>query len=617
MAETRPSVRAQGAILLTHHTSAEVPQAGSLWLTRAIENAMLIDTKPSITIENVPKSTKKRLWWSILLRDRSICIGLRRQPQIASHNLHGCRDWLGEEDFEQEMHGSPFYDYDAKTKLLKALQDQCRLAVLLTDLVCLVFTPRVTTIASYSKEAFRALMCTVEDIKTSLISWEAQAQAPVILDRMAGNHDPTLTTKNLTFMYYHAARIDLAQFAALVIEEHLALTTDLYREAVFGIGKDLSSGIQGLTAVMEYFSRNGHVENIPLSVLGYVGMPLILAAIDLKLSPSCDEMKIRQKRLDALSKIIRLSESLYDVTDFVAAGTNHILQLAYMTTQNFFLSGEPPSRMICDSVEQNRIGNRMNSDFPNSTRIRNQTPIRAKCWLDAFLRCPRAYLLISTSVDYSLAVGRLPYDTSLPALVRDIPAMGAITQLPWTIDTSLGRGTSVRTTRRGPSPPHECDGSVDSVAEVSVANTQAQDRKAVPQETDVQHFPNPLTISRNWEQSGTSVNKLPQLIFGAKLPNREQSYEPLTSTVNLDFLDLDMNLESEIVTCYDSPIRTYDNLCSLPLDLGSEKDIYPGKPDQKFTDSGLNTRLTAEGLESILCDSLLYDASRGAGYFDV
>jgi hypothetical protein len=271
-----------------------VPQAGSLWLTRAIENAMLIDTKPSITIDNASNSTKKRLWWSILLRDRSICIGLRRQPQIASHNLHGCRDWLGEEDFEQEMHGSPIYDYNAKMNLFKALQDQCRLAVLLTDLVSLVFTPRVTTIASYSKEAFRALMCTVEDIKRSLISWEAQAQAPDILDRMAGNHDPALTTKNLTFMYYQyeapetkersnsldpnkfslsAARIDLAQFAALAIEEHIALTTDLYSEAVFGIGKDLSSGIQGLTAVMQYFSRNGHVENIPLSVYVFLNPP--------------------------------------------------------------------------------------------------------------------------------------------------------------------------------------------------------------------------------------------------------------------------------------------------------------------------------------------------------
>lgn len=290
MVEKRPYARAQGAILLTHHTSAEAPQAGSLWLTRAIENAMLIDTKPLITIENISISAKKRLWWSILLRDRSLCIGLRRQPQIASNNLHGCRDWLGEEDFEQEMHGSPVYDFDAKKGLFKALQDQCRLAVLLTDLVSLVFTPRVTAIASYSKEAFRALMCTVEDIKRSLVSWEAQAQAPDISDGMARSHDPTLTTKNLTFMYYQyeapeikelsntlspnisfsAARVDLAQFAALAIEEHLALTTELYREAVFGIGKDLSSGIQGLTTVMEYFSRNGHVENLPLSVYAFL-----------------------------------------------------------------------------------------------------------------------------------------------------------------------------------------------------------------------------------------------------------------------------------------------------------------------------------------------------------
>lgn len=72
-------------------------------------------------------------------------------------------------------------------------------------------------------------------------------------------------TQGLTLLC-SAARVDLAQFAAFSIEEHLALTTDLYREAVLGIGKDLSSGIKGLTSVMEYFSRNGHVENLPLSV---------------------------------------------------------------------------------------------------------------------------------------------------------------------------------------------------------------------------------------------------------------------------------------------------------------------------------------------------------------
>lgn len=202
MVETRPFTRAQGAILLTHHTSAEAPQAGSLWLTRAIENVMLIDTKPALILEKVPTLMKKRLWWSILLRDRSLCIGLRRQPQIASHNLYGCREWLKEEEFEQEMRGSPVYDYEAKKSLFSALQDQCRLAVLLTDLVSLIFTPRVTTTVTYSKDSFRALMCTIDDIKKSLISWETQTQSPHPPDGKAGHHDPALATKNLTFMYY-------------------------------------------------------------------------------------------------------------------------------------------------------------------------------------------------------------------------------------------------------------------------------------------------------------------------------------------------------------------------------------------------------------------------------
>ena len=56
--------------------------------------------------------------------------------------------------------------------------------------------------------------------------------------------------------------------------------------------------------------------------LGCVGMPFILAAIDLKFPPPSDEIKIREKRVDSLSKIIRRSESRY-VTDFVAAGANY------------------------------------------------------------------------------------------------------------------------------------------------------------------------------------------------------------------------------------------------------------------------------------------------------
>lgn len=156
-------------------------------------------------------------------------------------------------------------------------------------------------------------------------------------------------------------------------------------------------------------------------------MPLVLAAIDLKLSPSNTEMHARQHRINSLSKLIRYSESLYDVTDFVAAGTNHILQLAYLTTRNFPLQ--------CGmSDNSNKICNKPSDRVSAGTR-------RARGWCDVFRRCPRAYLLISTSVDYSLAVGRLPYDSSLPTLVRRIP--GAITRLPWTVGSSWPEAASI------------------------------------------------------------------------------------------------------------------------------------------------------------------------------
>lgn len=52
--------------------------------------------------------------------------------------------------------------------------------------------------------------------------------------------------------------------------EHLSSISIRYRDAIHGIGEDLRSGIEGLTSVMLYFSLNGHVENLPLSVLVFL-----------------------------------------------------------------------------------------------------------------------------------------------------------------------------------------------------------------------------------------------------------------------------------------------------------------------------------------------------------
>lgn len=213
-------------------------------------------------------------------------------------------------------------------------------------------------------------------------------------------------------------------------------------------------------------------------------MPLVLAAIDLKLSPTNTEMHARQRRINSLSKLIRYSESLYDVTDFVAAGTNHILQLAYLTTRNFPLQCgmSNNSNQICHKP---------------SDRISSASTRRARGWCDVFRCCPRAYLLISTSVDYSLAVGRLPYDSSLPTLVRRIP--GAITRLPWTVGTSWPEAASL--------------------------NAREQQQQG--------------DMSSSSPASGTDNRSTDSESHTQRSPPKDKTSEGFENFVNLDFLDLD------------------------------------------------------------------------------
>jgi hypothetical protein len=46
----------------------------------------------------------------------------------------------------------------------------------------------------------------------------------------------------------------------------MSCSADLYEQSVKQISSDLAMGISGLTDVMEYFSVNGNVEHLPLSV---------------------------------------------------------------------------------------------------------------------------------------------------------------------------------------------------------------------------------------------------------------------------------------------------------------------------------------------------------------
>ncbi|CAG8191391.1 unnamed protein product [Penicillium olsonii] len=199
-AEPNCHAKSQGAVLLTHYTSADDPCCGSLWVSRAIKNAIRIDNQQcSLPITNLI-SMKKRLWWSILLRDRSLCIGLRRRPQVTSVTSHGWCGWLTTEDFVDEMHHSEVYSFENKVQLIVALEQQCELAVLVTDLTSLVFTHPRASRHPTSMADFGKITSQIKYIKESLRNWQSP---PLAMDTLTSEcHDAFSTLNHLTHMYY-------------------------------------------------------------------------------------------------------------------------------------------------------------------------------------------------------------------------------------------------------------------------------------------------------------------------------------------------------------------------------------------------------------------------------
>lgn len=198
-AEDRPHPQAQGSVLLTLHTSANEPQISSLWLTRAIQNAMIIGCQPG-PIEDIDQSLKKRLWWSIILRDRSLCLGLRRRPQVTSFDMGMVAELPDEDDFADEIHSSPVYSPEVKRMMLKVLQEQCRLAVLLSEMITFVFASHGIAAPSLTLEQFQEELAKIARTKTAMQRWEANSPLYQWTEGKAPEAVTLLT--NFTYMYY-------------------------------------------------------------------------------------------------------------------------------------------------------------------------------------------------------------------------------------------------------------------------------------------------------------------------------------------------------------------------------------------------------------------------------
>ncbi|PGH18097.1 hypothetical protein AJ79_00725 [Helicocarpus griseus UAMH5409] len=398
-AERDALAKAQGALLLTYQSSSIELHCGSLWLTISIQNAMAIgahvyNLHDEADAHGYCKNTKKRLWWSILLRDRILPLGMRRHLQITPQNFDLSLDCMTEEDFEDEIYHSCVYNPETKRLLARVLRIQCKLAIVLTGVIMLVYSPNGFGQPKFmSEEAFLKTVNELEDVRANLSQWSNDSKAtlgPILHSDKV--HESVALYSGLTFMYYHAARLALCHFEALTLEIHQKYIQDSHKRLLERIRDELEDAASCITNSVKGFLTRGIARHLPISAIAYTALPLLLNALDVKLSASTSQTATRQRRFRYYAEIMQSYRDRYDGTDGVAAFIQKALQFADNVN-------------ISIMFQQTQSGKRKSESCG---------------WPEVFTREPRLYLRLWLTLDYAFTRGSFPQDADLPEYVREL-----------------------------------------------------------------------------------------------------------------------------------------------------------------------------------------------------
>lgn len=189
--------RAQGTLLLTHHTTGERPQAAMAWNLCSIANATSIGLHQDISEDDPDRSAKKRLAWAIFVCDRILWLGSHRCPHFISANFSIKTGLPEEEDFSEEFVSSQFYKPSVKWLLFRIFQSRCRLALTLTDIIFITFRGYIPPL---SPDEFYRELQRIWLLKNTLHRWTQESELPgndtSIMDRETINMLSNLTIKH-------------------------------------------------------------------------------------------------------------------------------------------------------------------------------------------------------------------------------------------------------------------------------------------------------------------------------------------------------------------------------------------------------------------------------------
>lgn len=169
-----------------------------------IYGAHRIESDDTALQDDPHRNTRKRVWWSILIRDRILPLGLRRHLQITPRTFDLSLDPMTEADLEDEIYNSEVYDPDTKRLLAKVLQVQCELCMVLTNVIMLVYAPKAFGHPPVTEEDdLPNTIRQVDEGRKALEEWSNNAKGalgPAI--NTERTHESVALYFGLTFLYY-------------------------------------------------------------------------------------------------------------------------------------------------------------------------------------------------------------------------------------------------------------------------------------------------------------------------------------------------------------------------------------------------------------------------------
>ncbi|EEU34405.1 uncharacterized protein NECHADRAFT_21539, partial [Fusarium vanettenii 77-13-4] len=404
--ESSPLVAAQACVLLSFTSLSSSRKPNTLWLSLAIENAMLAEAHLYPTMISPArlkeKNVLKRLWWCCIIRDRSMSLLMRLPIRITKHHFDFNLDPLTSKDLEDELQRSKVYNPTTKLRLAKILAQSVELHATLTNILLLVVPPKGMQVPDLeetdeSHVKLKTCKAALRRWHTSVVSESPKVRDPTNVTSSrtsSANHESIILYTNLMYMYYHTARIVLCHHEVLQLDILRASTGPSHSlpndlSTIFETRRELQDANADIAECHKELLRLGLVQRLPSSAIGFIVLPLVLNILDVKLSPpptaepdQAHTSGATQQQLNTLIQFMRVYWPRYDGVEWVSEIIRHIIKLAQLD--------EPSVRRSSLNVN----------------------------WADMFAFQPRSYLRLVLSLDLSLSKGRLPQDWDFPIKLR-------------------------------------------------------------------------------------------------------------------------------------------------------------------------------------------------------